>query len=135
MLIFKRSAIGRNAGGNVVNPSLAPPLKPPSKGHAHAAVDLSGPRDLLRLCTFVTLGAVGSSVVIGACRGGLDNILVALLIAGAISLISWSITLLAVVLILIPEILRLTYRRLAGGSPHRPGSLGGLADEWLDGPA
>jgi len=109
----------------------AGPPKPPSKGQAHA-VDLSEPRNLLRLGTFVILGSLAASIMIGACRGSLDAILCAMCIAGAISLIFWLVILPVATLMLISEALRLVWRRRTQQSPEeRPG----VADEWLDGPA
>jgi hypothetical protein len=106
--------------------------KPPPKGETHA-VDLSEPRNLLRFCTFVTLGAVASALVIGACRGGLDSILVSLALAGAISLLFWTMTLFVVTCILIPEVAIFVFRRASRRSYRNP-TVGGVADEWLDGP-
>jgi hypothetical protein len=103
--------------------------------NSHAVVDLSEPRDLIRFCTLVTIGALVSSLVIGACWGRLDYILASLAIAGVISLIFWAITLLAVTLISIPDITLRLCRRLARGLSANRGAGGGVADEWLDGPS
>jgi hypothetical protein len=100
-----------------------------------AAVDLSEAWNLARLATFVTVGSVAASLVIGVCRGGLDSILVSLAIAGAISLIFWMMSLLAVSLILIPDMAIWLFRRVVRSLSSNPGAGGGVADEWLDGPS
>lgn len=110
-------------------------MKHSLKGQIHASLDLSEPRNLLRFCTFVTIGSFASSLVIGACWGRLDFILVSLSIAGVISLIFWVISLLAVTLILIPTIALGLFRRLARRPSANRRVRGGLTDEWLDGPS
>jgi hypothetical protein len=125
--------IDREAGRDVVKPHPNTTRKPPPKGQAHA-VDLSEPWNLIRLCTFVTLGSVASSLVIGAWRGGLDSILVSLAIAGVISLTYWVMTLFFVTLIVIPGIALRLFRRVCRGSHRSPEVRGGVADGWLDGP-
>jgi hypothetical protein len=110
-------------------------MKPSPREPAHSSIDLSEPRNLIRLCTFVTVGSVASSLVIGVCRGGLDSILVSLAIAGAISLIFWMMSLFAASLILIPNIAIWLFRRVVRNMSSNPGAGGGVTDEWLDGPS
>ena len=111
------------------------PMKDSLKGQIQASLDLSEPTNLLRFCTFVTIGAIASSLVIGACWGRLDFILVSLSIAGVISLIFWVISLLAVTLILTPKIALGLFRRLARKSSANRRTGGGVTDKWLDGPS
>ena len=110
-------------------------LKYSPAAEVDTAVYLSEPRNLIRLCTFVTMGSVASSLVMGVCRGGLDSILVSLAIAGAISLIFWMMSFFALTLILIPNIAIWLFRRVVRRLPANSGAGGGVADEWLDGPS
>ena len=103
------------------------------------ARDLSKARDQLRFATLLTLGVVAGSLVIGAgreaWRGELDSLRDALAIAGFLLLVSWMATLLAVTLISIPEVALWSFRRVARWTSRQPQVGGGVADEWLDGPA
>jgi hypothetical protein len=71
--------------------------------------------------------------VIGAWRGTLDDILAAVLIAGAIGLCFWLVSLPVIVGMLIPQVLRLASCRPTRRSPRRSGGVNGVADHWLDG--
>ena len=98
------------------------------------ALDLSEARDLLRSVTFVTLGVLASSLVIGACQGDFLSIRDSLTVAGCILLICWMATLFVVSLISIPEVVIWSCRRIARGTSRKPMIGGGVADDWLDGP-
>jgi hypothetical protein len=112
-----------------------PPTKPSSEGQVRHD-ELSEAGNLLRLCTLITLGSTASAIVIGACRGTLDDILAAVLIAGAISLCVWLASLPPLIVgIVILQIFRLSYRRPSQRSPRRLEGVNGMADHWLDGPA
>jgi hypothetical protein len=117
-----------------VKTSNQPPTKLTPQGQARPD-DLSEAKSLLCLCTRITLGSTASTIVIGACRGTLDDILAAVLIAGAISLCFWLASLPVAVGMLILQILRLSCRRPTRRSSHRSGGLNGVADHWLDGPS
>jgi hypothetical protein len=124
----------RPVGGEAVKSPSVHKRKPSPQELAHSSIDLSEPRNLLRFCTFVTIGAVASSLVIGACWVRLDYLLASLAIAGAISLIFWMVSLLAVTSILIPNIAIWLFRHVVRRLPANLGAGGGVADEWLDGP-
>ena len=98
------------------------------------ALDLSEARDLLRCLSFVTLGVLVSSLVIGACQGDFLSIRDSLMIAGCILLICWMATLFVVTLISIPEVVLWSCRRIARRASRRPNAGDGVADDWLDGP-
>jgi hypothetical protein len=66
--------------------------------------------------------------------GGLDNILAALAIAGAFSLIWWVMTLLPLVGMLPLWIIWRLFRFITQRSRRDQMIGGGLTDEWLDGP-
>jgi hypothetical protein len=127
-------AARRTVGGDAVKSRPDTALNYPP-GAKVAAVDLSEAWNLVRLATFVTVGSVAASLVIGVCRGGLDSILVSLAIAGAISLIFWMMSLIALTLILIPNIAIWLFRGVVRRLASNPGDGGGVADEWLDGPS
>ena len=111
----------------------APPNEPDH------ALDLSEAGDLLRSATFVTLGVIASSLVIGAGRGAwrgeLDSLRDSLAIAGFLLLICWMVILFAVTLISMPEVALWSYRRVAHWASRKPTVGGGVGDEWLDWPA
>jgi hypothetical protein len=59
-------AFDREKGVGLVKSHPTKIMKPTWQ-RANAVVDLGEPGNLIRFCTFVTIGAVASSVVIGAC--------------------------------------------------------------------
>jgi hypothetical protein len=125
----------RQVGGEAVKSHPFRKMKPSPQELAHSSIDLSEPRNLLRFCTFVTIGAVASSLVIGACWVRLDYLLASLAIAGAISLIFWVVSLFALTLILLPNMAIWLFRGVVRRLSSNPGDGGGVADEWLDGPS
>lgn len=117
------------------------PLSKTPKAHLEErdhTFDFTEVRGLLRFATFVTIGIVASSLVIGACRGAwrgeLDSIRVSLMIAGCLLLISWMVTLFFVALVTIPEVVLRSFRRVVRWASRRSNVGGGVADAWLDGP-
>jgi hypothetical protein len=128
--------VHRLVGGDALKSQPCSSWKPSSKGREHA-LDLSKAKDELRKTAFVTLGVFVSSLVIGACRGAwrgeLDSIRDSLMIAGSLLLLGWMGTLLSVTLISIPEVICWSFRRIARSTSYKS-KVGGVADEWLDGP-
>jgi hypothetical protein len=118
-----------------VKTSNQPPTRPPSEGQFRIDHQ-SEAWNLLRLCTLITLGSTAAAIVIGACRGTLDDILAAVLIAGAISLCFWLVSLPPLIVgIVILQIFRPSYCWPPRRSPRRSVGVSGVADHWLDGPS
>jgi hypothetical protein len=124
--------VHRHVGGDHLKspPSTSP--KAISKVRDHAP-DLSEVRDLLRSATLVTIGVVAISLVIGASRREPHSIRDCLMIAGWLLLLAWMGTLLVVAAVSFAVIIRWLLRRVAR-STSRKATVGGVADEWLDGP-
>jgi hypothetical protein len=64
----------------------------------------------------------------------MDDVLVAVAIAGVLSLYVWAGGLLVISLLLIPEVPRLLGLLLTRRAGRADGGKGGVGDEWLDGP-
>lgn len=91
--------------------------------------------DLIRFSAFLTAGTLLVSLAIGAIRGSVDAVLVALALAGVLILIDWVVT----ILFLAPFVIVGGIGRISEGrsSRSRSGAIvrNGLKDDWLDGPA
>ena len=112
--------------GPTSNPSKSPPKA------RDLGVGRWGVMQMIVFCSIMTLVSVPTSVAIGICLGGLDEILTGLAISAAIVMIFGSIALALVALGSFIDNIRGMGRRAA--SPSNMGS-GGVSDEWLDGPA
>jgi hypothetical protein len=102
-------------------------------------LNLSEARDKLLFATFLTLGIIACSLGIGVCRGAwrgeLDSIRDALAIGGVLAVVSSMAPLLYATLILIGEVAIWSFRRVTRWRSRKPKVVGGVADQWLDGPA
>lgn len=97
------------------------------------APDLSAVRDLLRSAALLSLMVVATSIVIGANEAKPESIQDCLIIAGWLLMLVWAGTLLVVAVNSIAIITLWIFRRV-GRATARRSQVGGVADNWLDGP-
>ncbi len=95
--------------------------------------DLSAVRDLLRSAALLSLLVVATSLVIGANEAYPEAIRDCLIIAGWLLMLVWAGTLLVVAVNSLAIVTPWLFSRV-GRAPIHEAKIGGMADDWLDGP-